>query len=266
MTRIVGTGLFVVVLVSFLMPWASVECAGMQVQATGLDMAVGRDVSAGGDTQEVGIEPLAALALLLGFVGVALFFARNRGGNIGRIATGVLGAVVLVALKFKAENDLRAALQGSGQFGDMSGLFTINWEIGFWVALLAFILAAGVHALELAAGDRLPFLGSASRDGPVGYSGDSSGNDPSSPTGGEMSTSSLYREAGTQQRPGYYGPRDVMTAGVSYASGRLTIRGGTQAGESFSLSGDTITIGRSSDNDVVLTDPTVSRHHARIFR
>ncbi len=32
------------------------------------------------------------------------------------------------------------------------------------------------------------------------------------------------------------------------------------------LDGDTVTIGRERDNDLVLSDPLVSRHHARIFR
>ena len=47
---------------------------------------------------------------------------------------------------------------------------------------------------------------------------------------------------------------------------RLTVRGGPQSGRSFALYGNEITIGRSSDNIVVLEDPSVSRHHARVSR
>lgn len=72
--------------------------------------------------------------------------------------------------------------------------------------------------------------------------------------------------AGIQPPPGYFGPGDAMTARASLPASRLTVRGGSQVGQSFNLSGETTTIGRSSDNAVVLTDPTVSRHHARIYR
>jgi hypothetical protein len=49
--------------------------------------------------------------------------------------------------------------------------------------------------------------------------------------------------------------------------GALVIRaGGGRAGESFSLQGDRVTIGRSPDADVFLDDVTVSRNHALVVR
>ena len=53
---------------------------------------------------------------------------------------------------------------------------------------------------------------------------------------------------------------------ASAPTGRLIVQGGQQAGQSFNLSGAPITVGRSSDNTIVLADSTVSRHHARITR
>ncbi|MGQ9500457.1 MAG: NBR1-Ig-like domain-containing protein [Anaerolineae bacterium] len=44
----------------------------------------------------------------------------------------------------------------------------------------------------------------------------------------------------------------------------LTIRHGKRAGQTFSAPGPTVTIGRVSDNSVVIDDPQVSRHHASI--
>lgn len=41
---------------------------------------------------------------------------------------------------------------------------------------------------------------------------------------------------------------------------------GPLAGREFSLEADVITIGRRNENDVVIRDPTVSRHHAEIRR
>ena len=46
----------------------------------------------------------------------------------------------------------------------------------------------------------------------------------------------------------------------------LSVRSGRQAGRHFSLGGGVTTIGRSSDNSIVLEDPSVSRYHARIIQ
>lgn len=46
-------------------------------------------------------------------------------------------------------------------------------------------------------------------------------------------------------------------------SGVLEIRRGDEVRE-YTLTGETITIGRATDNQVVLSDPLVSRHHARL--
>ena len=44
----------------------------------------------------------------------------------------------------------------------------------------------------------------------------------------------------------------------------LSVQSGSQAGRRFSLVGGVTTIGRSSENSLVLEDPSVSRYHARI--
>ncbi len=44
----------------------------------------------------------------------------------------------------------------------------------------------------------------------------------------------------------------------------LTIVKGPQAGMTFTLEGDVITIGRDPSNSVFLNDMTISRHHAKI--
>jgi pSer/pThr/pTyr-binding forkhead associated (FHA) protein len=54
---------------------------------------------------------------------------------------------------------------------------------------------------------------------------------------------------------------------VTAESGALVIRsGGGRAGESFSIEGDRMTIGRSPDASVFLDDVTVSRNHALLVR
>lgn len=44
----------------------------------------------------------------------------------------------------------------------------------------------------------------------------------------------------------------------------LTIRKGPKAGNAYALPGSTISIGRDADNQIVVDDPMVSRHHARL--
>jgi pSer/pThr/pTyr-binding forkhead associated (FHA) protein len=44
----------------------------------------------------------------------------------------------------------------------------------------------------------------------------------------------------------------------------LVASSGPNAGSAFELMGSSITIGRAADNDIVLDDTMVSRHHARL--
>ena len=54
---------------------------------------------------------------------------------------------------------------------------------------------------------------------------------------------------------------------VTAEGGALVIRsGGGRSGESFSIEGDRMTIGRSPDANVFLDDVTVSRNHALLVR
>lgn len=54
-----------------------------------------------------------------------------------------------------------------------------------------------------------------------------------------------------------------MQSGVSY---RLVVRRGPQPNQQYPLTRETITIGRDITNDIVINDPEVSRHHARLVR
>ena len=47
---------------------------------------------------------------------------------------------------------------------------------------------------------------------------------------------------------------------------RLVVRRGPNPNQTFELTRDTMTIGRDITNDVVINDPEISRHHARLIR
>src|SRR5262252_532229 len=47
---------------------------------------------------------------------------------------------------------------------------------------------------------------------------------------------------------------------------RVDVLEGPDAGRSFVASAETLTVGTANNNDVVLTDPTVSRYHVELAR
>lgn len=54
-----------------------------------------------------------------------------------------------------------------------------------------------------------------------------------------------------------------MQSGAQY---RLVMRRGPQPNQQFQLNRDKITIGRDVTNDIIISDPEISRHHARLVR
>ena len=51
---------------------------------------------------------------------------------------------------------------------------------------------------------------------------------------------------------------------MSHSGGRLTVQKGPTRGQSYLLQGGTVTLGRQADNQIVINDSMVSRHHARL--
>lgn len=60
-------------------------------------------------------------------------------------------------------------------------------------------------------------------------------------------------------------PEEAAELGL-YASKKEAVLIELNTGKRYRLRGETVTIGRQSDNDVVINDPSVSRHHARLER
>ncbi|REJ90764.1 MAG: FHA domain-containing protein [Planctomycetota bacterium] len=54
--------------------------------------------------------------------------------------------------------------------------------------------------------------------------------------------------------------------GSMSAAAKITVTAGPDAGQAYALSDELVHIGRAEDNQVVLTDPTVSEHQASIVR
>lgn len=79
---------------------------------------------------------------------------------------------------------------------------------------------------------------------------------------GDAATQAVGRAGATQMG----GAAATQAVGGAQPAARLVVRGGKEAGKSFPLSEAVTTIGRSSDNAIVLSDSAVSRHHARLTR
>ena len=61
-------------------------------------------------------------------------------------------------------------------------------------------------------------------------------------------------------------PSDMTLTGARRLPIRLRVQLGTDMGRVYTMSGDTLTMGRAQDNDLVLDDPQASRYHARLVR
>jgi len=61
-------------------------------------------------------------------------------------------------------------------------------------------------------------------------------------------------------------PSDMTLTGARRLPIRLRVQLGTDVGRVYTMSGDTLTMGRAQDNDLALDDPQASRYHARLVR
>ena len=150
--RAITCVVYVVVLGTFSLPWASVSCSGTEfMQVSGTDLVFGfeeppevSEATGPGDDRVTG-EIWAILAALFAIAGIVLALlplgVRSRYFVSG---AAILGVLSLIILKFKLESDLR------GEAGpEFAGMLQLNWEIGYWIALLGFVAAIGLQFLPI---------------------------------------------------------------------------------------------------------------------
>ena len=87
----------------------------------------------------------------------------------------------------------------------------------------------------------------------------------------DLSGESPQASTGSMEEPvgstGLLGTVESGSLGaVAPGKAMLIVRSGPSEGTSFLLTGDTTSIGRSDNADVMLDDVTVSRRHAELFR
>ena len=144
-SRSVSLGLFVLVLLCFLLPFSRISCGKSEVvKATGYDVAFGKEIQVQPDTtggreswKARPAEPdvVAIAGLVAALVGIGLVLVRERRGAIARAILSGHGLVLLIALW--AELRYRVH-QNSAQ---------LQMLAGYWAALVLFAVAGVVNLL-----------------------------------------------------------------------------------------------------------------------
>lgn len=116
-------------------------------------------------TVHVAMQPIALIAGILFLVGAFVAALKGRAGMLGGLLAAVAAAVAVVVLRITLNSsfnsDVKAAASssssstGSSAFSisgfDPTSIFQLTWGIGWWLALVAAILGAGVCGVALAA-------------------------------------------------------------------------------------------------------------------
>jgi hypothetical protein len=140
-------------LICFFLPFVTVSCQGQKLLTlTGVQLVTGTTVQVPqmfGPSKEEKIpgDGLARLACLSGLVGLlAAIVAKNKGKTVAAALAG-LGAILLLVMKSRVENEvLRAG----------SGLFQVEFGGGYWATVSLFLSTVGARLLPTQKSVRLP--------------------------------------------------------------------------------------------------------------
>lgn len=145
---IFSSATFFLVLPFLLLPWLSISSSfGGSESASGISMLAVTDSSLGGafrDASALGVIFIIApyLAVLCAIAGVALFFLReDRRGNHIRAAIGGTGLLALIILPVFTQIFI------AGTFSQLG--LSLNWAIGYWLSVIAFIAAIALQYIPM---------------------------------------------------------------------------------------------------------------------
>jgi len=153
----------------FFLPFATVSCGGLKVfSLTGQQLATGTMIAqpqtfGPAQTQKVVADPFAAIAGLSAVAGIALSLI-GRKLAVGAAASGGLGAVSLLVLRSRLEDQITKQSQGVGQ---------VSFESGYTLALLLLIAGTAWNVYLFLQGRRSATVAAPSPDSvAVGSPGD----------------------------------------------------------------------------------------------
>lgn len=147
-----------IALLAFLLPWMTVSCSNQKlVEASGFGLAFGR-VTAMGQAAEASDGASLNLWLVLAIIaiagGLAILFLRGREAAklvLGTSATAL--ALIFIGTWRYSKDAILAEAAKNGSNGDIDraalAMIEVNWEIGYWLALLSLIAAAAMAWLVM---------------------------------------------------------------------------------------------------------------------
>jgi hypothetical protein len=153
--KAVASGLRLLALIGFVMPFATVSCGGQDlITINGLQASFGTDYYVMGQAGHADGLPFFALALAL-IVG-ALVIGLLRSSQVGRLVSdqqlnvaaiglGILATAIFV---LAASTASQSSSQAGGQGASAGGtVLTFRWDFGFWLSLLAILLSTALAAV-----------------------------------------------------------------------------------------------------------------------
>lgn len=152
-------------IILFLLPFAELKCSSVTLAGnTGTGIAFGKkwkvtmtgensefmdkineEIKGGkNDVMKTGINPFALGALVVGFLGLMLTFINHKLRPAIGICTGILAALLLIALMVHFKILLRSSLNSKGKDSpyDMGMILKIQFTIWYYISLISFAAAA----------------------------------------------------------------------------------------------------------------------------
>ena len=139
----ISPSMYGIIIICFFLPFTTASCSGQKILTlTGFQMVTGttvRQPNMFGEQpkqKKIGTEPYAIAGFLLALAGFAISFSRNKTAYFFSAITSAAGAVCLLLLKTKLDQE---ALN-SGQ-----GLILLDYDFGYWASFIIFILSAAMN-------------------------------------------------------------------------------------------------------------------------
>ena len=186
----VSPAIFIATILCFLFPFITVSCGGHKIATlSGVQLATGTSVSqpqmfGPPQKKDVAPEPLAAIVALCTIVGLALSFLPSSKMALGPAISGGVGALFLLLLKSKMDDQI--VKQGQG-------MLQVNYEAGFTLSLLFLVAGAawnGYLFFSQQAGTVAPSLPTTAR----------SPGQPASPTASPPASAAVCPHCGASTR------------------------------------------------------------------
>jgi len=135
---------FGVIIVLFMMPFITVSCSNSKMLSfTGMDMVTGKkmefnDPFTGKTARKEKLEPEMHTIIAFGcaVAGLLFSFATIKAARFLNVISGACGGIMLILLKNRVDEQI---------IKEGYGMFTVQYEVAYWISLILFFVAAIVN-------------------------------------------------------------------------------------------------------------------------